>query len=328
MDSSVNQTGTENKSPKSSMFSGVLPKLLSIGLLLGALFGLTIFSAILETGQRLSHVHESLAWLFYGLIFISIFWFGIKPMMAIVSKKTRDWSPILNSDSTPSEEWTQKQAQYLLKNANLNQEENRKLHYHITFKKDLANYLREIIEKRSEAMDKVVMNKSKVAFLAVSVSQNGPLDAFLLLTINLSLVKNVVDEMGVRPSIPDLIKLYFLVGIGALVIEQISDLEFGDAIPAVGTIAGKSAVQGIGAALITLRVGYLAKAYLIQGQNKNHKKGARRWARLKISNVMMSGMSELPKNLAKKIESVLPSFDIGKIVKRTHSTTPELESSK
>lgn len=328
MNSGANDKNTESKIGKNSLFAGIFPKLLGMGLLLGALFGLTVFSAVLETGHRLAQVHGALMWVFYVFLSIAIIWLGIFPFLSVFTKKTRDWSPLVDQNSSPSDAWLNRQAKYMLKNIDLSKEENRKLQYHLTFKKDLNSCLKDIVEKKAEAMDSVVLNKSKVAFLAVSVSQNGPLDTFLLLTINLSLIKNVVSEMGIRPSLPDLLKLYLLVGIGALVIDQINDLEFGDALPAVGTIAGKSAAQGIGAALVTLRVGYLTKAYLIHGQSKTHKKEARQWARLKIRNVIISGLSELPKNLAKKIESILPSLDIGKLVKRPQTSGPELKTTQ
>lgn len=299
--------------------AGLLASLVSIVALGAVLVGLSILSSIVDTGKNLESVHPALMWGFYLLVAAAIGWFGIRPLISVIMRKTRNWAPLLDPEAPVEEEWVQKQAKFLIRHARLDENDSRKLHYHLTFKKDLDVCMREIVNRKSEAMDKIIFSKSRVAFLAVAVSQNGPIDALILLGVNFGLVKKVIDEMGIRPSLTDLVKIYSMVAIGAIAVDQLSDLDFGDALPAVGTLAGKSAVQGIGAAAITLRVGYLAKAYLMLGDGEEHRKAARRWARIKLKNVVLSGMTELPKSIARKFESILPSIDFGKLVRMPSS---------
>lgn len=305
---------TEEENPKKKQGS-IMTKLISIALVLIVLMSLTILSSIIDTGEKLASIHISLSWVYYLLLAGITYWFGMRPLFQVLSQKTRDWGALLSDESKPDEKWVQKQAQFLLKNANLDEEQIRKLEYNLTFKKDLAPCLREILQDKSESMDKVILTKARIAFLAVSVSQNGPLDALLLLSINLTLVRDVVRELGIRPSLTDLVKIYALVGVGAIAVDQLSDLDVGDAMSAIGSIAGKSAMQGLGATVITLRVGYLAKAYLMNGDSPSHKKEARKWARMNLVKVVSSGVSELPKNIAKKFESIIPTIDFGELVK-------------
>lgn len=274
-----------------------------------------VVSAIVDIGNNLRSIHVSLAWIFYAAMATGIFWYGVRPLMAILSNQTRDWSPLLDGEAEIDPDWAHQQATLLLKRGQLSSDEVRRLEYHITFRKDLPNCLRELLQARSTSMDEVIFNQSRMAFLAVAVSQNGPLDALLILSINIAMVKKVIDELGIRPSMTDLFRIYAWVAIGAVVMDQFEDLEFGEAIPAVGSVVGKSVVQGMGAALLTLRAGYLTKAYLMRGNDDSHRKEARKWARIKLSGVVVSGMGELPKGIARKFESLIPNIDLGKMMR-------------
>ena len=306
---------TEETDSKIGKKTGLLTNLAMLLGIVAFLGLLAVVASIAEIGNNLKSIHVSLAWLFYLTVGGLSYWFGVRPMVAIFRRQTRDWSALTDQKSSVDSEWAFKQANYLLKNATLSTDDRRRLEYHITFRKDLESCLREIIGKKSAAMDDIIMTKARMAFLAVAVSQNGPLDALLILSINIAMVKKVVDELGIRPSLTDLARIYFLVAIGAVVIDQFEDLEFGEAIPSMGSMVGKSVVQGMGAALVTLRAGYLAKAYLIQGNSDSHRKAARKWARLKLKNVVIAGMGELPKGIAKKFESFIPNIDFGKMLK-------------
>jgi hypothetical protein len=314
-------TESENTGVKPKGLLSNFARLAAVVVFLGLL---AVVASIVDIGNNLASIHAVFAWLFYLGLGAGVFWFGVRPLMAIIRRQTQDWTPLLNPDSKPDSEWLQKKSGILLKNAVLSDEERRKLEYHVTFKKDLESCLRELINRKADTMDDIIMTKARMAFLAVAVSQNGPMDALLILSINIAMVKKVVDELGIRPSITDLGRIYFLVAIGAVVIDQFEDLEFGEAIPAMGSMVGKSVVQGMGAALLTLRAGYLAKAYLMKGTDESHRGEARKWARLKLRNVVMTGMGELPRGIARKFESFIPNIDFARLMRMpgTPPTTP------
>lgn len=141
---------------------------------------------------------------------------------------------------------------------------------------------------------------AKTVFVITAVSQNGKMDSLAVIGINLRLISDIVKASGFRPTKPQMIKLYIKVLTTSLITYitssvltdamdfdptdvvgdaqdvasdsvDVDGLDFGNSLvtklrklPLAGVLL-ESAIEGTINALMTLRIGYVTKAYLMQG---------------------------------------------------------------
>lgn len=141
---------------------------------------------------------------------------------------------------------------------------------------------------------------AKTVFVITAVSQNGKMDSLAVIGINLRLISDIVRASGFRPTKPQMIKLYIKVLTTSLITyitsnvltdtmdfdpttmvddapdvaadgADVDGLDFGNSLvtklrklPLAGVLLD-SAIEGTVNALMTLRIGYVTKAYLKQG---------------------------------------------------------------
>ena len=143
---------------------------------------------------------------------------------------------------------------------------------------------------------------AKTVFVITAVSQNGKMDSLAVIGINLRLISDIVKASGFRPTKPQIIKLYIKVlttslitYITSTVLTDTMDFDPTDAVDEISNISDnsidvdgfdlgtsmvtklrklplagvllESAIEGTVNALMTLRIGYVTKAYLMQGPN-------------------------------------------------------------
>ena len=144
-------------------------------------------------------------------------------------------------------------------------------------------------------IDKRIREWAKTVFLVTAISQNSKADSIALLAINHKMIEDIVTASGFRPTRPQMVKLYTRV-VGTAVVSYIasdaisdftfqlgesSEHRFFDSIKRMklpGIILG-SALDGALNALMTLRIGYVTKSYILQGSkaldDKKNKKEIR-----------------------------------------------------
>ena len=142
---------------------------------------------------------------------------------------------------------------------------------------------REEIDAALLGLDAIADAKTKAAasqiFVTTAISQNGSLDAVLVLAAQSKLILEVARVYYQRPTVRDLIFLYTNVGATAFVAGELEDLDLSQQVqPVVTSVLGSAAgaVPGLGAAtnlfissvltgtgnaFLTLRVGAIAKHY-------------------------------------------------------------------
>lgn len=119
------------------------------------------------------------------------------------------------------------------------------------------------------------------AFLTTSVSQNDKIDALSVLSVNLSLIKQIVAVYGYRPTNEKLLKIYAAVLKNSLVAYGMQNVNWFNVfgkffagvskkLPFIDTLVD-SAVQGTVSAFLTLLVGYKTKRYLCSDYAKQEK---------------------------------------------------------
>lgn len=137
------------------------------------------------------------------------------------------------------------------------------------------------LEPSGELMDEddhkeaelMVKKSAQNVFILTSVSQNGALDVFTCLSMNISLINRLVELRGKRPSLGQILRLYIAVASSSVLIasadEALDDLNLGEllgmsGVNVTGTVF-KSAANGMINSFVTLRVGMTALKYLEAG---------------------------------------------------------------
>jgi len=129
--------------------------------------------------------------------------------------------------------------------------------------------------------DQLIKRTASTVFVSTAISQNGRLDALMVLAAQLRLVWQVAHRYHQRPHWRELLHLYSQVAVTTLLVSEIEDLDISEQIePVVAAVLGSGAVgviPGVGAivanilvdsllegtanAFLTLRIGSVTKQY-------------------------------------------------------------------
>ncbi|MBN2299561.1 MAG: DUF697 domain-containing protein, partial [Acholeplasmataceae bacterium] len=161
-------------------------------------------------------------------------------------------------------------------------------------------------------MNQVIRRNAKTVMISTAISQNGRLDFFTIVAVNLKMIKELVVMCGFRPSFKNLSKLTLNVFTTALIAEGLENMDITEVLPtstvnAIGDIPFikplvSSVAQGMGNALLTLRIGIVTRKYLFSDAKEITKEEIRRTALLEAAammpQVMADGFMMLPKRIA------------------------------
>jgi len=149
-----------------------------------------------------------------------------------------------------------------------------------------------VLDAEAETVIRAAGNR---AFVATAVSQNGALDALLVLGIQSRLIWDVARIYSQRPALRDMAYLYGNVMTTAFIAEELDEAEISEQLqPVIGAVIGSSlgAVPGLGPAVtvattavltgsanafLTLRVGIITQEYS-RALTRQERRGLRRAA--------------------------------------------------
>jgi hypothetical protein len=278
---------------------------------------MVILSSVLQLGERLATISPYLAYGFYFVSAILFFILVIRPVCLII------FSPTFSMDSLFSE----------AENARKNYLMYKKVAKNITKETYLSDVERESIEDSlSDAMqlkqslsvvfdqtikkelNKIIIRNAETVFLSTAISQNGRLDSIAVFTINLKLIKELVLKCGFRPSYPALGRLSFNVLTSAIIAETLEDINFNELFPNKGlntlaelpfvkTLLG-SLIQGIGNALLSLRVGIICRNYLFMNLKGVPRDKIRKLAFAEAIVLLPGVLAESIKRMPSRIRSI------------------------
>ena len=281
---------------------------------------LIIVGNILTIGDKLSDFHPVAGYAFYGITVLLLFFLIVRPLLAVFSLPEIQASVFLDNDKqAPGAKVATKVARQLIRQGRLDESETLELQKLIVDKQDPSDALAKIFDARLEQMDDIVHRHAKQVFVSTALSQNGRLDAFLVLAINFRMLKELISHYGYRPTYPQLVKTYTKVLSAALIADGIEDTRFAEvfpmlsrgflgAIPGLGTLSS-SLLQGTGNAFLTLRVGYITKNYYALTNQKHSRRELRvqanRTAIKKLSLVIRESLLIFPREAQRKAKQVL-----------------------
>lgn len=176
----------------------------------------------------------------------------------------------------------------------------------IIFTPELKPAGEEITPEEKKEADEIVKKTARSIFVLTSISQNGALDIFSSLSMNISMINRIVEMRGKRPSFGQLLRLYTRVAASSVLIasadEALNEVNLGELLGLSGinvtAAIFKSATNGMLNAYVALRVGMTTLRYLEEGseafkRNRSAiRKEVRRSAIKKLPLVVATGVKD------------------------------------
>ncbi len=167
--------------------------------------------------------------------------------------------------------------------------------------------------------DEFIRRSASSLFLTTAISQNGNLDAMLVLVAQTRMIWNIARIYNQRPSVQEWFHIYSNVAATVFVANQIEDMDIAEQIEPVVTTAIGSSVMGLipGAsvaasiatqavltgtanAYLTLRVGLICQSYC-KSLTPFDRKRARRFASISAAGMLATIVSESAAQVLKSI---------------------------
>lgn len=279
------------------------------------LFILMLLSSILDVGDRLRNLSEYLEYAFYGITTILVYILILRPVHIIMFSPAFSIQTTLDGEETSRKNYRlyKRVVKRLLDETYLPDEEKENLRATINDRVLLRDNLNHAFNKYvKKEINKRIRRHAKTVMISTAISQNGRLDFFTVIVVNLRMIKELVTMCGFRPSYKNLSKLTINVFTTALIAEGLENMDINDVLPqsTMNTLGEiplikpimSSVTQGISNALLTLRIGIVTRKYLFTDATEITKEKIRRDALLEAAKMLPSvigdAMMILPRRFA------------------------------
>ncbi len=293
---------------------------IAIGFIL--LFVLILLSSVLSVGERLQNAAPGmyLDVIFYVLSGLLFYILIVRPVHIILFSPAFSVETTLEASGKKNYGLYKRVARRLLSDEMFPEEHRMMLESSMNNVDALREALNEsfnkVIKKR---MNDVIRKHAKTIMVSTAISQNGRLDAMIVVAVNLRMIKDLVVMCGYRPSFKNLSKLTINVFTTALIAEGLEDLNLSEVLPMSGinTVAElplvkgaiSSVTQGISNALLTLRVGIVTRKYLFSDAQEITKEKIRRDALLEAAKITPIIVGEVLAMFPKRFFSLFKKTD-------------------
>ncbi len=237
------------------------------------LFVIILVACVLDLGEKIRRINQYLEYAFYVLVVILVFFGIINPIRIILTSPSFD-SEITDNSSRSQRKTYRLVARNIAKSNELSEE-------HQTLLLNYKNYdelqlnLQIVFEKdiRPE-LNKIMIRHAKTVLISTALCQNARVDMITVFSVDINMVKDLVVKCGFRPSMTNLSKLLVKIFSTALIAEGLQSISLDDILPASVNNTLKeiplikpvisSLTQGLANALLTLRIGCVARRYLFK----------------------------------------------------------------
>jgi len=294
------------------------------------LFILMLLSSVLDVGDRLSSMTISgipyLEYAFYIVVVLLVYFLIIRSVNIIVFSPSFSIETTLDDEEGRNYQLYKRVAKRLLKSGQLKEESVEKLNHALANRDELQEALNHVFNKDiKKTINKTIQRNAKTVMVSTAISQNGRLDFFTVVVVNIKMIKEIVQLCGFRPSFRKLAKLTINVFTTALIAEGLEDMDITEVLPqqTLTTISElplvkpllSSMTQGISNALLTLRIGIVTRKYLFTDAEEVTKEKVRRDALLEASGMLPAVIGDAALSIPKKIANMFKKQD-----KKTEST--------
>ena len=237
------------------------------------LFTLILVACVLDLGEKLRKINVYLEYAFYVLVVLLVFFGIINPIRIIVSSPSFD-SEISDNKSKKQRKTYRLVARNIAKSNDLS-EENQTLLLKYNSYDELQLNLQIVFEKEVRPeLNKIMIRHAKTVLISTALCQNARVDMITVFSVDINMVKDLVVKCGFRPNMTNLSKLLVKIFSTALIAEGLQSISLDDILPASVNNTLKeipfvkpvvsSLTQGLANALLTLRIGCVARRYLFK----------------------------------------------------------------
>ncbi|MFP4177182.1 MAG: DUF697 domain-containing protein [Acholeplasmataceae bacterium] len=279
-----------------------------------SLFILILLSSVLSVGERLNRVHVYLEYGFYGVAFLLVYFLIFRPVHIIFFSPSFSVETTLDRTSRRNYLTYKRVAKRLIERDDISDEEKEKLKESLPDPDRLRESLNHVFTHAiKKSMNRTIKRHAKTVMISTAISQNGRLDFFTVIVVNLKMIKELVVMCGFRPSFKHLARLTINVFTTALIAEGLEDMDMSEVLPqsTLNTIGDlplvrplvSSVTQGVSNALLTLRIGIVTRKFLFSDAQEITKEQIRKTALLeaaKLTPVVLSdALSMFPRRMFK-----------------------------
>ncbi|MDD3958321.1 MAG: DUF697 domain-containing protein [Candidatus Izemoplasmatales bacterium] len=278
---------------------------------------MVILSSVLQLGERLATISPYLAYGFYVVSAILFFILVIRPVCLIIFSPTFSMDSLFSEAENARKNYLmyKKVAKNIAKETYLSDVERESIEDSLSDPMQLKQSLSVVFDQTiKKELNKIIIRNAETVFLSTAISQNGRLDSIAVFTINLKLIKELVLKCGFRPSYPALGRLSFNVLTSAIIAETLEDININELFPNKGlntlaelpfvkTLLG-SLIQGIGNALLSLRVGIICRNYLFMNLKGVPRDKIRKLAFAEAIVLLPGVLAESIKRMPSRIRSI------------------------
>ncbi len=237
------------------------------------LFALILVACVLDLGEKIRKINVYLEYAFYVLVVLLVFFGIINPIRIILSSPSFD-SEISDNKSKKQRKTYRLVARNIAKSNDLS-EENQTLLLKYNSYDELQLNLQIVFEKEVRPeLNKIMIRHAKTVLISTALCQNARVDMITVFSVDINMVKDLVVKCGFRPNMTNLSKLLVKIFSTALIAEGLQSISLDDILPASVNNTLKeiplvkpvvsSLTQGLANALLTLRIGCVARRYLFK----------------------------------------------------------------
>lgn len=280
-----------------------------------------ILSSVISLGERIRSVSVYLEIAFYVVSALLFYFLILRPILTIIFSPTFSIDSLFDETQNAKKNYSmyKKVAKNLETVDYLTEEQKTSIHDSLSDPLELKVVLSKVFDDSiKKELNKIIVRHAETVFLSTAISQNGRLDLIAVLVINIRLIKELVVTCGFRPSYAALGKLSLNVMTSAIIAESLEGIDFNQLFPQQGInilsempflkIVTGSLAQGVGNALLSLRVGIITRNYLFMNLKGQTKKDVRKLAFgeavLLLPSVLAESLKKMPSRLKSMFEKV------------------------
>ncbi len=237
------------------------------------LFVLILIACVLDLGEKIRKINVYLEYAFYVLVVLLVFFGIVNPIRIIVSSPSFD-SEISDNNSKKQRKTYRLVARNIAKSNELTEESQTLLLRYNNYD-ELQLNLQIVFEKEVRPqLNKIMIRHAKTVLISTALCQNARVDMITVFSVDINMVKDLVVKCGFRPNMTNLSKLLVKIFSTALIAEGLQSISLDDILPASVNNTLKevplikpvvsSLTQGLANALLTLRIGCVARRYLFK----------------------------------------------------------------
>lgn len=243
-----------------------------IGIGIFIFFMIILVSDIIGAGEKIRQISPYIEYAFYVLTALLFYFLILNPLRIILFSPSFSIVTTLDEENQKNLKVYKRIVRTLKDNKSIDEDDVKRLDSCETsgeLREELAKVFNGGVKKE---INRIIRRNAKTVLVSTAICQNGKLDMYTVISINIKMIKEIVVKCGFRPSYPKLGKLALRVFSTAVIAESLEGLDFSDIfpqstanflseVPIVKPIA-TSILGGISNALLTLRVGVVTRNYL------------------------------------------------------------------